>query len=109
MPRIFIPQEWADSAVMEDRVQIQGDIMSVRVDGKSYKMREAVRFLNVEGGDPDASGLVGKVKTLEDLASQGAEHMGDSVISGDTAYKVQQGFIVEFQGSGDPVSVVFRT
>lgn len=109
MPRIFIPQEWADSAVMEDRVQIAGDVMAVRADGKTYKMKEAVRILNVEGGDPDASGLVGKVQSLERLASLGAEQMGDSMICGDTAYKVQQGFVVEFQGEGDPVSVVFRT
>ena len=109
MPKIFIPQEWADSAVMEDRVQIQGETLTANADGKTYQMAEAVRVLAVEGGDPDNPGLVGKVKTQEQLVAMGGEHMGDSMICGDTAYKVQQGFVLTYPGADDPVSVAFRT
>jgi hypothetical protein len=109
MPKLFIPQGWADSAHMEDRIAIEGLTMTVKLDGKRYRLEEAVRVLSVEGGDPDDLGLVGKVKTQGQLESLGGEQVGESLICGETAYRVCQGFLADFQGEGDPISVVFRT
>lgn len=109
MTRFFIPQEWADAAIMEDRVEVQGDTMMVRADQKRYKIEEAVRIIAVEGGDVDSAGLVGKVKTQEDVNRMGGEQMGDSMIVHDTPYRVQLGFVATFQGSGNPLSVVFSS
>ncbi|MHB8878371.1 MAG: hypothetical protein ACYC8T_32145, partial [Myxococcaceae bacterium] len=39
--------------------------------------------------------LLSKVKTDEQLHALGAEHMSDSVLIGETAYEVTQGFITE--------------
>lgn len=108
MAKLFIPQQWADSAHMEDRIDIEGLTMTVKLDGKSYRLEEAVRVLAVEGGDPDEQGLVGKVKSNEQLESLGGEQIGESLICGETAYRVVPGFLAEFQGEGDPISVVFR-
>ena len=45
------------------------------------------------------------MKTLEQLTAMGAEHMQDSVIMGDLAYEVVEGYITEVQapaaGKGD--------
>lgn len=109
MTKFFVSQEWADSAHMEDRVSIQGLYMDVKADSKRYRLMEAVRIMGVEGGDADDLALVGKVKTHEQLLALGGEQIGDSLICGETAYRVQQGFIAGYEGQGDPVSVVFRT
>jgi hypothetical protein len=45
------------------------------------------------GGDPN--GLLGTVKDMETLAQMGADHMMSSVIYGDTAYEVVNGFLGE--------------
>ncbi len=108
MVRLFVPQDWVDSAHMSDRIAVEGLFMDIKADGKRYRLTEAVRILAVEGGDPDHPALVGKVKTHEQIVSLGGEQIGDSLICGETAYRVQQGFIAEYEGQGDPVSIVFR-
>jgi hypothetical protein len=109
MTKLFIPQEWADSAHMEDKIEIQGLLMKVKLDGKQYRLQEAVRVLSVEGGDPDALGLTGKVKTHAQIEKLGGEQIGESLICGETAYRVCQGFVAAHEGEGDPISVVFHT
>lgn len=109
MQKLFIPQEWADSAHMEDRIDIQGLVIHAKADGKSYKLEEAVRVLSVEGGDPDNLALVGRVKSHEQIVALGGEQVGESLICGETAYRVQQGFLAEYQGEGNSISVVFKS
>ena len=60
--------------------------------GRSFKLRTAVRFLSVIEG-ADAHGLIGRVKTDEQLAEMGGEHYGASVIIGDVGYECEEGFI----------------
>jgi hypothetical protein len=48
----------------------------------------------MEAGN-DTAKLLGKVKTLDALKQMGAEHYMQSVILGESAYKVQQGFLAE--------------
>ncbi len=71
--------------------------MTLSGDGRSFRIKPAVRFLKVSGGDgePDPNQLLGKVKTMETLTAGGADVYGESVIMGDTAYDVQSGFIGE--------------
>ena len=44
-----------------------------------------------EGTDPN--GLVGKVKTLEQIAELGGDQHSDSLVLGDNAYQVVEGFV----------------
>ena len=97
MARLFISQERLDSWSAEDRVSVQGDVMTLANDNRSFRLKPAVRFMKVSGAGADPNGLLGKVKTIEALSAQGGEHYMDSVIFGETAYDVQQGFL------GDPV------
>lgn len=93
MARLFISQERLDSWSSEDRIKVEGDLLTLSGDGRSFRIKEAVRFLKVAGDGEDPHALVGKVKTLEALEAQGGENYMNSVIVGDTAYDVQQGFL----------------
>jgi len=108
MPNLFIPQEWVDVSNMEDKVTLDGEQMVIKADGKAYRLTPAVRFLKVEGGDADAHQLVGKVKTTKAVEAMGAETMAESVLLGDTAYRVQPGFSALYTGTDSPLSAAFQ-
>ncbi|MBI4510590.1 MAG: hypothetical protein HY698_13235 [Deltaproteobacteria bacterium] len=95
MARLFISQDRLDSWSSEDRVRVEGDLMTLSGDGRSFKLKPAVRFIKVSDDSPDPHGLIGKVRTIEVLVKSGGEHYMDSVIFQETAYDVQQGFLGE--------------
>ena len=97
MARLFISQDRLDAWSAEGRVEVEGDVMTLKADGRSFRIYPAVRFLKVSGNDADANDLVDRVKSDSELESLGADHYMDSVILGDVAYDVQSGFL------GDPV------
>lgn len=97
MARLFISQERLDAWTAEERIQVQGDVMTLADDGRSFKIRPAVRFLKVAGSEDDPNDLLEKVKAETDLDEMGADHYMESVIVGEVAYDVQSGFI------GDPL------
>ena len=97
MARLFISQERLDAWTAENRVEVEGDIMTLADDGRAFRIRPAVRFLTVSGGGDDPNDLLDKVKAESELAEMDADHYMDSVICGDVAYDVQSGFI------GDPL------
>ena len=99
MARLFISQGRLDSWVSEDRIKVDGDVMRLGDDPRTFKLRPAVRFMKVAGGGDDAHNLLGKVKLVADLEKQGGEYYPESVILGDTAYDVQDGFVGEPQGA----------
>jgi hypothetical protein len=92
---LFIAQQTLDAWVEQDKVEFDHNVMTIKADGRSFKMVEAVRFVKVEGGDEDTAGLLGRVKTNDQLKAMGAERYRDSVLYQDIAYKVQEGFIGE--------------
>jgi hypothetical protein len=92
---LFIAQQTLDAWVDQDKVEFDHNVMTIKADGRSFKMVEAVRFVKVEGGDEDTAGLLGRVKTNDQLKAMGAERYRDSVLHQDVAYKVQEGFIGE--------------
>jgi hypothetical protein len=97
MARLFISVTKLESLTAANKVSIDGEVLNLTELGRSFRILPAVRFLGVAGGDADPHKLVGLVKSEEDLAKMGADHMASSVIYIDTAYEVQQGFV------GDPL------
>jgi hypothetical protein len=95
MARLYISNDRLETWSAENRVSIAGDVMTLNELRRSFRIVPAVRFMGVTGGDPDPNELVGTVKSESDLAKMGADHMATSVIFGDTAYDVQQGFLGE--------------
>jgi hypothetical protein len=98
--RLFISQGRLDAWSSEDRVKLDADVMTLAGDGRSFRLRPAIRFLRVsgqpsQGGAADPNELVGRVKLIDDLVKLGGEQFMESVIVGDTAYDVQSGFLGE--------------
>lgn len=95
---LFLSQSTLVAWTEHGRVGLEGSEMEVREGveaGTRHALRPAVRFLAVAGGGADAAGLVGRVKTHEQLEGLGAEVVADSVILGDSAYEVEPGFVAE--------------
>ena len=102
MARLFISQDRLDAWSAEERVRLVDDVMTLVGDGRSFRLRPAVRFMKLSGGqgDADPNSVVGKVKTIDALTKDGGEHYHDSVIYRESAYDVQQGFVGEPVGAG---------
>jgi hypothetical protein len=92
MARLFISTDQMDRWAAEGKVTLQDDIMALPALNRSFKLRTAVRFLSVVEGS-DAHGLLGRVKTDDQLVEMGGEHYGASVILGDVGYECEEGFI----------------
>ena len=91
---LFVPQSVLDKWSEQGRVQVEGNVLIILGEGKHFALTSAVRFIKMEAGD-DTVGLLQKVKTTDALKSMGAEHYMESVILGEAAYAVQQGFLAD--------------
>ncbi len=93
----------------DGRVEVDGEVMTLLPDRQRFRLKTAVHFIEeLAGGDP--AELIGKVKNVDQLIEMGGEHVADSVIYGDSAYRVIEGFLGEpiwdehaTPPSGDPV------
>jgi hypothetical protein len=91
--RVFFPQGALDQWLAENKVELAGNQLVMRAEGRRYRLVEAVRVLAEVSGTEDANELAGKVKTLAYLTELGAEVLDTSMILGDNAYDVVLGFI----------------
>ena len=93
MARLFVSQKRLDQWTDEGKMTIDGDRLTLPELGRVFRVIPAVRFLRVVGDDDDPHTLVDKVLAEQKLAEMGADHFATSVIYGETAYEVQQGFL----------------
>ena len=100
MHRLFLPQSVLDEWVVEEKVSLEGEVLTLSGVGHQLRLASAVRFLSECGGAGDDADLIGRVKDLEGLASLGGEHYADSVILGEAAYQVEEGFVATPIGTG---------
>src|SRR3954463_10667687 len=91
---LFVPQSVLDKWSEQGRIQVDGNVLTILQDGKHFALTSAVRFMKMEAGE-DSAGLLQKVKTTDALKQMGAEHYMESVILGENAYQVQQGFLAD--------------
>jgi hypothetical protein len=92
MARLFVSQQQMDRWTSEGKVKLDDDIMSVPAMHRSFRISGAVYFTKLIDGE-DKPGLIGKVKSGEQLAEMSAEHYGASVILGEVGYECVEGFI----------------
>ncbi len=91
--RLYIGQDTLDALLEAGRCTLRGDELWLQGDtGVGFRLASAVRFLEVEVGE-DETGLLDHVLDLERLAERGGEHVAGSVLLGETAYRVQEGFV----------------
>jgi hypothetical protein len=93
--RVFFPQEALDEWLEHGRVLLVGDELTTTPEGRRLRVESALRFVAEVAAGADPHDLVGKVKTLEQVQALGGEHCADSVIIGDCAYQVVEGFVGE--------------
>lgn len=91
--RVFFPQTALDELVSENRVDIKGEELTLKVEGRRYRIIEAVRIVREVTGADDPHELLGRIKTRGFLVELGAELLEGSMILGDNAYDVVQGFV----------------
>jgi hypothetical protein len=95
---LFVSQALIDTWAEQGRIEFVGHVMTLLAgegSGRRYALEPAVRFLKVLGAERDPHQLVAKVKPLAPLREQGAEAVENSVVMGDVAYEVEQGFLAE--------------
>jgi hypothetical protein len=91
---LFVPQSVLDRWSEQGRIQVEGNVLTILGEQKSFALTSAVRFIKMEAGE-DTAGLLAKVKTTDALKQMGAEHYMESVLLGENAYQVQQGFLAD--------------
>ena len=91
--RVFFPQRALDQWLGEDRVDLVGNELVIKAEGRKYRVLEAVLIVNEVSGGVDQFELVGKVKTIMYLTELGAEVLENSMVLGELAYEVIPGFV----------------
>ena len=91
--RFFISQDVLDGLVTAEQATLDGEQLVVASRNLQAQVEPAVYFLREVEGNPDPNGIVGTVKTEEALALRGADHFRKSVILGDSAYDVVEGYL----------------
>jgi hypothetical protein len=89
--RIFVPQDVLDAWVADQRATISGSELQV-ADG-TFEIAPAVLFMADVSDTGDPHGLLGRVKEKAQLDALGAENYMGSVVLGDSAYEVKDGFV----------------
>jgi len=95
--RVFFPQRALDEWLEQGRITLVGDELTITAESRRFRLATAVRFMAEVAENRDPHDLVGKVKTLEQVLALQGEHCADSVILGDNAYEVVEGFLGEPQ------------
>ncbi len=91
--RVFFPQAALDEWLADDRVDLKNDELSIKGEGRRFRIIEAVRVLREVTGSDDPHELLGRVKSYAFLNELGAELMESSMIIGENAYDVIPGFV----------------
>ncbi len=100
---VFFAQSLIDGWSEGEKISIENNVLTLKR-GKQlsrFVLEEAFRFVKVAGGDVDPNGWIGKIKTKRQLEELGAEAYLNSVIYGDTAYDVEEGYL----GRGETVDL----
>lgn len=93
LSRLFVSQSKLDQWLGEGLVDVTGEVMTT-TEG-TFELETAVLFVREVTGAGDPHDLLGKVKDLEQIAALGGEYASGSVLVGDHAYDVIEGFVGE--------------
>jgi hypothetical protein len=96
--RAFLAQETLDVWLAEERVSLDGEVLKLLTHPRkpAFLLTTAVYFQSEVTTGEDPLGLCGKAKPLTKVLELGGEHAPGSVVIGDNAYEVRDGFLGEF-------------
>ena len=95
--RLFLPQTAVDEWLEAGKVRLVDNQLTLQAQGVVLRLDAALHFQEEVTDGDDPNGLVGKVKTLEAVQAMNGEHYADSVVLGENAYMVAEGFLAEPQ------------
>lgn len=93
--KVFLPQDLVDVWVTTDMADLGSESLTFRFNGLALRLVPGFYFDHVSAGTDDGHGLLGKVKTKAAMAAIGAETYMNSVIVGETAYDVENGYVAK--------------
>ena len=91
--RLFLSQSVLDRWLSEGVAELDGDTLQVLPEKHAFDLQTAVLFENEVTGAGDALGLLGKVKDVGQIAEMAGDYSQGTVIVGDLAYEVTDGFV----------------
>ncbi len=91
--RIFFPLDSVEEWANEGKVEVSGTELVVVADARRYRLEDAAHVLREVSGTDCPRGLPGKVKSKAVLEEWGAELYDTSMVLGDNAYDVVQGWM----------------
>ena len=91
--RLFVPQTVLDGWLGEERIRVDGEVMTLLPERHRFQLETAVLFKTELTGAGDPHSLIGRVKDLEQIAALGGDYSSGSVIVGDLAYEVVDGLV----------------
>jgi hypothetical protein len=94
VPKLFLPQNLLEEWALSERADLRDGALFVPAENATFPLEGAVHFTSLASGDDDQKLLL-KVKTHAQLAELSGEHMMGSVLLGETAYEVEDGFVVQ--------------
>ncbi len=91
--KVFFTQELLDELNASGKLLLEGETITILTKARpKFKLEQAAKFTALDSGT-DTEKLVGKIKTLEELKTAGAEVFPDSVVVQENVYRVESGFI----------------
>ena len=91
----FVSQKQLDKWLDSGTAELGTDTMSFRLDRQyQVRMSPAMYFVRIVSSPNDTRKMTGKVLELDALKKMGAESLGGSIVLGDDAYDVEEGFLL---------------
>ncbi len=100
MARFYVSQGVVDRWLSEGRVQLEGDLLRMpaplAVGGGrwSFFLNPALLFEALDGPGTDEQGLLGTVRSIQDVVARGGEHAETTAVIGPATYVVRPGFMM---------------
>jgi hypothetical protein len=90
--RLFLSQTVLDRWLSDGTADVSGDTLTILAADHKFDLKTAVLFEKEVTESGDKHTLLGKVKDLEQIAELGGDYSAGTVIVGDEAYEVTDGF-----------------
>jgi hypothetical protein len=98
--RMFFSQEVVDRWLEAGQVNLEGDRLSL-IEGPTFRLTSGVVFKAEVSSGVDPLDLCGRVKTISEVEALLGDLVPGSVLIGDQAYEVVDGFLGELVSAAD--------